>query len=270
MPSSAPAPAADEAPARAAADVPTAEYEALIAAIGYDFVCLERLRRALTHRSRTNEEDAPGGGAAPLPNNERLEFLGDAVVDLVVSHALMGLLPEAREGELSRLRATVVNEGGLAEAAQQAQLGAFLRLGRGEEQTGGRQKASILADAMEAVIGAVFLDGGLPAAEQVIARLLGEQILAAAAGNTSADYKTRLQEWTQARQREVPRYDVINAWGPDHDKVFEVAVSVAGRELAQAAGTSKKEAQQRAAELALSRLAAEEVTDGPRASAPKL
>jgi len=245
-----------------------AEYDALLAAIDYHFVRGDRLRRALTHRSRVQEDDGATGSAAPPPNNERLEFLGDAVVNLVVGHALMRALPDAREGDLSRLRATVVNEAGLAEAAQRAGLGAFLRLGRGEEQTGGRQKVSILADAMEAVIGAVFLDGGLAAAERVITRLLEERIRAATAGTTTADHKTRLQEWTQARRREVPRYEVVQTSGPDHDKVFEVAVSVAGGELARAAGGSKKEAQQRAAALALARLAAEEAEGAAPAPDP--
>lgn len=236
-----------------------ADYGALSAALGYDFVRLDRLRRALTHRSCVKEQEGDAEGSWSSSNNERLEFLGDAVVNLVVGHGLMRALPDAREGELSRLRATVVNEAGLAEAAQRAELGAFLRLGRGEEQTGGRQKASILADAMEAVIGAVFLDGGLAAAERVVTRLLGDRMQAATLGATVADHKTRLQELTQARRREVPRYDVVKSWGPDHDKVFEVAVSLDGRELGRGSGSSKKEAQQRAAAQAIERLAHEEL-----------
>src|SRR6266536_1289686 len=151
---------------------------------------------ALTHKSYVNEHRGEG-----LFDNERLEFLGDAVIDLAVSHRLMERFPEAREGELSKIRAAVVDEPGLARIARELDLGALLRLGRGEELTGGRQKASLLADAMEAVVAALYLGGGLAPVLALLDRFLGEAFAHAAAGTLDRDYKTQLQELAQSRLR---------------------------------------------------------------------
>lgn len=226
-------------------------YERLEQRLGYAFKDRSLLESALTHKSFLNEN--PGLGRS---DNERLEFLGDAVLDLVIRHLLMERFPVLREGELSMTRAQIVSEQGLAEVAQGLDLGEWLHLGRGEEQTGGRRKPSLLADACEAVLAAVYLDGGYAAAFEV-ARQLFEPRLARITGPGVTDYKTRLQERAHALCREPPRYAVVGERGPDHDKTFEVAVTVGGKEYARAEGKSKKEAEQRAAAQALSMLEAE-------------
>jgi ribonuclease III len=174
----------------------------------------------------------------------------------VVGHLLMERFPELREGELSKARAQIVNEQGLAEVALALRLGDWLFLGRGEEQTGGRRKPSLLADACEAVIAAVYRDGGFQAAFEVVRRLLEPRLVAVDAPGIT-DYKTRLQERAQGTLRETPRYAIVGERGPDHEKTFEVAVTIAGEERARAEGRSKKEAEQRAAALALDALDAE-------------
>jgi ribonuclease-3 len=186
---------------------------------------------ALTHRSYVNEH--PGEG---LEDNERLEFLGDAVIDLAVSHRLMERVPEATEGELSKMRAAVVDEPGLAALARAVDLGPLLRLGRGEELTGGRDKPSLLADAMEAVVAAVYLEGGLPAVLALVDRYLGEVFERASAGTLDRDYKTQLQELAQSRFRLAPRYQVVAELGPDHAKQFEVEVELRGAVVGRASG----------------------------------
>src|SRR5262249_5412333 len=150
-------------------------------------------------------------------DNERLEFLGDAVVDLAISHRLMLRFPQAAEGELSRLRALIVNEEGLATVARQLNLGQLLLLGRGEELTGGRQKSSVLADALEAVLGAVYLSSGVDRVFELIDRLFAESLDGVAEGRSGFDYKTRLQEDAQERLRLAPRYRVVSETGPDHE-----------------------------------------------------
>ncbi len=206
---------------------------------------------ALTHKSYVNEHrDQPG-----LLDNERLEFLGDAVIDLAVSHRLMERFPEAREGELSKMRAAVVDELGLCEMARALELGALLRLGRGEELTGGRQKSSLLADAMEAVIAAVFLEAGLEPVLQIADRFLGDAFARATAGTLDRDFKTQLQELAQSRLRSTPRYRVVAERGPDHSKTFEVETELRGEVLGRGSGRSKKDAEQAAAKLALEALA---------------
>jgi ribonuclease-3 len=225
----------------------------LEAKLGYTFQDTLLLERALTHKSYLNENPAVGRG-----DNERLEFLGDAVLGLVIGHLLMDRFPNLREGELSMTRAQIVSEPTLADVAAEIGLGEWLFLGRGEEQTGGRRKPSLLADAMEAVVGAVYLDSGFSAGHAVVARLFASRIERVASPGTT-DFKTRLQERAQALRRETPRYTVTGEHGPDHDKVFEVAVLLGGREVARAGGKSKKEAEQRAAEQALSLLDAEEI-----------
>ncbi len=213
--------------------------------LGYTFEDGELLERALTHKSFANENADLG-----RTDNERLEFLGDAVIDLIVGHLLMDAFPELREGELSMMRAAIVSESGLAVVARQLDLGHYLSLGKGESQTGGRDKSSLIADGLEAVIAAVYLDGGFAASHQMVSALFADQIANASMPGFS-DFKTRLQELAQARYREPPYYEVVSETGPDHDKTFEVAVTLQARQLASAAGKSKKEAEQRAAEAAL-------------------
>lgn len=221
------------------------EFDRLERLLGYRFQRPELLERALTHRSYANEQ-RPQSAAA---DNEKLEFLGDAVLDLVVGHHLMDSFPDLREGELSVTRAQVVSESGLSQVAAELGLGAFLRLGRGEERTGGRDKPSLLADAFEAVVAAVYLDGGFEAARELALRLLGRRMEAIDASGFH-DFKTRLQESAQAKLKATPEYRVVGEAGPDHDKTFEVAVVIKDREWARAVGKSKKAAEQRAAAMA--------------------
>jgi len=225
----------------------SAEYGELEVALGYVFVSAAYLTRALTHRSFANEQELV------VADNERLEFLGDAVIGLAVGHELMRRFPDVSEGQLSVLRAQLVSETGLSRAARALELGRWLRLGRGEEQTGGRDKSSLLADAFEAVCAAVYLDGGFEPARDLVIRLLDVGLAEIDAGVTH-DFKTRLQEWVQADQKAPPVYEVVDTSGPDHDKRFTVRVLVAGDELGRATGRSKKGAEQDAARAALARL----------------
>jgi len=227
-----------------------ADIEQLEERLGYSFASRELLEQALTHRSFGHENPDRGG-----KDYERLEFLGDAVLDLVIGHVLFERFPSLREGDLSMRRAEIVSEGGLAEVARRLELGRWLYLGRGEEQTGGRDKSSILADSCEAVFAAIYLDGGFAAAERA-ARALFDVDAERPAEPGFVDYKTRLQELIQAEYREPPRYSVEGEEGPDHAKSFEVAVSVQGRELGRATGRSKKTAEQQAAKNALEALEA--------------
>jgi ribonuclease-3 len=231
-------------------------YAALEARLGHAFADRTLCEAALTHKSWLNE--APG--AAARTDNERLEFLGDAVLALVVSDLLMKRFPDRSEGELSKARAVVVSEAGLASTAQAMGLGQWIFLGRGEDQAGGRGKASILSDALEALMGAVYLDGGLDAARGV-----ADQLFSAALRDvetrTRYDYKSRLQERAQALLQATPQYRVVGQEGPDHDKRFAVTISLAGREYGRAVGRSKKEAEQSAAAQALAIL---EAGDPPR------
>jgi ribonuclease-3 len=219
--------------------------------IGVAFRAPLTARAAVTHRSYVNEH--PGEG---LEDNERLEFLGDAVIDLAISHRLMERFPAASEGELSKMRAAVVDEPGLAGLARSLDLGSLLRLGRGEELTGGREKPSLLADAMEAVVAAVYLEGGLAAVLGLVDRYLGEVFDRASAGTLDRDFKTQLQEVAQSRYRLAPRYRVVAELGPDHAKRFDVEVELRGEVVGRATGRSKKDAEQAAARLALETLAA--------------
>ena len=248
--------APDQAPTSEAppAAGPSAAGAALVAALSerLGVVLCDRATAlaSLTHKSYVNEHRDEA-----LGDNERLEFLGDAVIDLAVSHRLMERFPAAREGDLSKMRAAVVDEAGLAALARAIDLGELLRLGRGEELTGGRNKASLLADAMEAVVAAVYLETGLPGVLGLVDRQLGEAFARAAAGTLDRDYKTQLQETAQARLRATPRYRVVAEHGPDHAKLFEVELDVRGDVLGRATGRSKKDAEQAAARLALDALA---------------
>jgi ribonuclease-3 len=226
-------------------------YDPLCELLGHTFTDGNLLERALTHKSFLNEN--PQAVAAGRQDNERLEFLGDAVLDLAIGHLLMESFPSRTEGELSKTRAQIVSEPGLAEVASALGLGQWLFLGRGEEQSGGRRKPSLLADACEAVMAAIYLDAGFPTALATTRRLFAGAV-AAAHDAGGSDYKTRLQERAQGLLKLQPRYSVITTVGPDHDKTFEVAVTLGDREYARASGKSKKEAEQRAAERALALL----------------
>jgi ribonuclease-3 len=214
------------------------------------------LERALTHRSYAYEN----GG---LPTNERLEFLGDAVLGLVITDALFRTHPDLSEGQLAKLRAAVVNMRALADVARALDLGKYLRLGRGEETTGGRDKSSILGDAVEAVIGAVYLAGGFPLATEFVHRLFDPLLESSARLGAGLDWKTSLQELTARAALGVPEY-VVEERGPDHEKVFTAHVVVGGTDYGLGTGRSKKEAEQQAAEAAWTAIRAMlgESTDG--------
>jgi ribonuclease-3 len=212
------------------------------------------LERALTHRSYAYEH----GG---LPTNERLEFLGDAVLGLAVTDALYRTHPDLAEGQLAKLRASVVNTRALAGVARELGLGRWLRLGRGEETTGGRDKNSILADTTEALLGAVYLDRGVEAAVALVERLFGPLMHAAAQDGAALDWKTALQELSAVRGLGVPDYRLDES-GPDHAKRFVAVVHVGGQPQGQGDGRSKKEAEQRAAEAAFGALSASATHDG--------
>jgi ribonuclease-3 len=223
--------------------------QALEARLGVTLALPELGLQALTHKSYVNEHKE-----VRLLDNERLEFLGDAVVDLAISDRLMGRFPHATEGELSKLRALIVNEDGLARIARRLQLGELLLLGRGEELTGGRDKNSVLADALEAVIGAVYRGSGLGAVLEMVDRHFADALEGVAQGRSGLDYKTKLQEDVQTRMKVAPRYRVVSEAGPDHEKTFEVEVSIGSELYARATGKSKKEAEQAAARATLEML----------------
>jgi ribonuclease III len=213
-------------------------------------ISAETLERALTHRSYAYEN----GG---LPTNERLEFLGDSVLSLVVTDTLFNAHPDLPEGQLAKLRAAVVQMSTLAEvAAHELNLGAYVRLGRGEEGTGGRDKPSILADTLEAVIGATYIDCGLDEADGLVHRLFDPVIKRSALLGAGLDWKTSLQELTADRGLGVPDYQVRDS-GPDHQKMFRAVVKVGARELGSGEGRSKKAAEQLAAEAAYLAITAE-------------
>lgn len=215
----------------------------LRAELGYEPRDVALFRAALTHRS------------APGPNNERLEFLGDAVLNLVVAHHLYAEFPDATEGDLSRLRARVVSGEPLAEVAASLKLGEALQLGSGELKTGGFRRQSILADAFEAVCGAIYLDGGLSVAESVIERLFEPRIAALPAPHELKDAKTRLQEYLQSRGLSLPRYRVERVEGEAHEQTFHVTCEVPGLRLsAEGRGSSRRRAEQESAERILAGL----------------
>jgi ribonuclease III len=210
--------------------------------LGYAFEHPELLEEALRHASYTHEQEEPS-----LRDNERLEFLGDAVLDLAVSHILMELFKSAQEGDLSKYRASVVNEKMLSQVAGDLGLGEFLLLGRGEEMGGGREKISILADSMEALLGAVYLDGGFEKTMGIIRILFLPLLMKLNSSESIEDYKSLLQEYTQDGLKARPDYIVIHESGPSHDRLFRVAIYLRGKVLAEGEGKSKKEAEQKAA-----------------------
>jgi len=216
----------------------------LEAALGYEFRDRQLLERALLHSSAAGEQS--------LPSNQTMEFLGDAVVDLAVSDVLFGLHPDSDEGELTRTRAALVSARGLAHIARNLDLGRWLRLGRGEERSGGRSKAKILADSYEAIIAAVFLDAGYAAARRVVEHTFGEDI--GRAQSAGCDYKTNLQELTQNLYRTTPRYAVVSMTGPDHARRFEVEIRLGTDVIARGEGPNRKSAEQMAARIAVDSL----------------
>lgn len=237
----------------------TSNQEQLEERLGYRFAKPELLERALTHSSAIPElrashaaESTPG----LLPqDNEQLEFLGDAVLDMLASEYLLAAFPDWSEGQLSKSRARMVNARALELAARRLRLGEHLRLGRGEEKTGGREKPALLADALEAVIAAIYLEGGLEAARQVLRRVLFEFALEERGERIAdSDRKSALQEFLQGRGQPPAEYRLAAETGPDHQKKFEIEVWVGGERMASGHGSTKKEAEQRAAHTALERL----------------
>jgi len=230
-----------------------AELESLL---GHSFRDPRWLHQSLMHSSRIPERT----DQEPAESNEKLEFLGDAVLELVVSEELVRDFPDWSEGQLSKSRARLVNATAISLAAQRLGLGKYLRLGRGEEKTGGRTKPALLADAYEALIAAIYLDGGLEAARGFVRRSLVEGAIAVEAerlGHT--DHKSALQEFLQSRGMAPGTYHVIAESGPDHQKTFRVEVRIGGQAPAVGAGKTKKEAEQSAAIAALIQLGAEEI-----------
>jgi ribonuclease III len=222
----------------------TTSLDELQQALGYRFRNPDLLNIALTHRSYANENTSDA-----CPDNERLEFLGDAVLDLCISDLLMSQYPDYREGRLSQLRAAIVNEPPLAEMARSFRLGDYLLLGKGEEGSGGRCKASLLADSFEALVAAIYLDSGFEHAAALIRRLF--EPLIAQSHRIYQDHKTALQQMCQSLYRETPRYTLIREYGPDHDKIFEVQLCLAERIITTGSGKNKKEAERQAAEKAI-------------------
>jgi ribonuclease III len=218
--------------------------------INYVFTNIDLLDNALVHRSFVNENPA-----LSCKDNERLEFLGDAVIGLCISDILIKEFTDYAEGQLSKLRAYVVNEHSLAGLARKLNLGDYLLLGKGEESSGGRAKTSILSNAFEAVVAAIFLDSGFEDVYKLLQNIFEPLIVEGAKSLIYRDYKTALQEICQNRFKETPKYMLIRETGPDHDKVFEISLTVAGKITTAGAGKSKKEAEQRAAQKALEELA---------------
>ena len=219
--------------------------ESLESIIGHSFREPRLLAEALTHGSVSYESQRSG------IDNQRLEFLGDAVLQLALSHELFVQLPQADEGRLTKTRAHVVSTKSLAALSRRMGLGQFLVMGRGEEANGGRDRDSSLADALEAVIGAIYLDAGLEAAMQFIQRILGDDLEIVLRGPGESNPKGDLQEKLQAVNAEAPVYRIVSQSGPDHAKLFDAVVTWQGNELGRGSGKSKKEAEVRAAEAAL-------------------
>ena len=215
--------------------------------LGYTFRNKALLENALTHSSYANENRE-----RHLPDNERLEFLGDSILGFVVAEYLYRNFPDKPEGELTRIRADLVCERNLAEAAATIELGSYLLLGHGEEHGGGRKRDSIVSDAMESVIAASYMDGGFSAAKEIIDRLILSDVPAGKPHNF--DYKTALQELVQRKKDQVLRYELTGESGPDHDKKFEVEVLLNGKPCGNGSGSSKKRAEQAAAAAAIDAL----------------
>ena len=218
------------------------DLDALQERLGHTFDDSEILLDALTHRSYAHEHRSQG-----VRDNERLEFLGDAVLDLVVAELLMDKYPTADEGALSRARAALVSERSLSRVARSLELGEWLRLGRGEERSGGRDKSSLLADSFEALVASLYIDGDLEEVSKIVDRLFQHRMEYIMEGELNRDAKSRLQEYLQANHATLPAYVTVGESGPEHDKRFHVEVSVWGYCVGRGEGRSKKEAEQCAA-----------------------
>ncbi len=219
------------------------DYSQLEKRLNYTFKDKQLIIEALTHKSYKKPY-----------NNERLEFLGDAVLDLIVGEYLFNKFPNSNEGFLSKIRASLVNESGFTLLAQTIDLGSYIFLSPAEENNNGRKKPSLLSNAFEAIVGAIYLEGGLQAAKKIAVALLEEAYPQIDLQSLSKDYKTALQELTQATHGVTPSYELLSSCGPDHKKEFEIAVILDNTTIATAKGKSKKEAQQKAAQIALETL----------------
>lgn len=213
--------------------------------IAYSFTNKQLLLQALTHKSYTNEQPEH------VAHNERLEFLGDAVLELAISDLAFNKFPDIPEGGLTRIRAEVVSEKGLYEIAKQLRIGTGLRLGRGEQKNGGSEKSSLLADALEALLGAIYCDAGFVVVCRVIEKLFSEIIERSAKIRYGSDYKTCLQERLQALYGGLPEYLLAQVSGPDHERIFSMEVHFSGKLIGKGSGSSKKNAEQKAAAVAL-------------------
>jgi ribonuclease-3 len=236
-----------------------ADDERLMERIGYEFRDPNLLDRALTHSSAVPELRAARGediafAASAVQDNERLEFLGDAVLELLASEFLLSHFPEWTEGQLSKSRARIVNAHSLEHAARSLSLGEHLRLGRGEEKTGGREKPALLADSFEAVVAAIYLDGGLEPARELLTRTVFVQASENGERIAESDRKSALQEFLQGKGGQLAEYRLARESGPDHQKLFLVEVWIKGECMASAEGSTKKEAEQKAARSALEKL----------------
>ncbi|AQW82060.1 ribonuclease III [Campylobacter pinnipediorum] len=211
--------------------------------LNYTFIDLKNLKEALTHKSSKFNY-----------NNERLEFLGDAVMDLIVGEYLFKKFKKTNEGDMSKLRAALVNEKSFANMAKNLHLGEFVYISTAEENNGGREKPSILSDVFEAVMGAIYIESGLEKVREIAIRVLEECYPKIDLLNLAKDYKTSLQEITQSNLGVTPTYELIRSFGPDHKKEFEIALFVNNTEISRAIANSKKEAQQKAAKIALEKI----------------
>ena len=233
--------------------------EQLMEKLGYEFRDAKLLDRALTHSSAVPELRAARGediafAGSEVQDNERLEFLGDAVLELLTSEFLLKNFPEWTEGQLSKSRARIVNAHSLEIAARSLDIGSHLRLGRGEEKTGGREKPALLADAFEAVVAAMYLDGGLVPARELLTNTVFLQARENGDRMAESDRKSALQEFLQGKGGQLAEYRLAGESGPDHQKTFLVEVWIRGERMASAEGSTKKEAEQKAARSALERL----------------
>lgn len=222
------------------------QIKALEKALNYKFKRTDLITEALTHKSYKKPY-----------NNERLEFLGDAVLDLIVGEYLFNKFPKEDEGVLSKIRASLVNEKGFTRLAKKINLGNSLLISLAEENNDGRTKPSLLSNAFEAIIGAIYLEAGLKVSSNITIKLIESTYQSIDLNSLSKDFKTTLQELTQADFGETPTYKLVRSFGPDHKKEFEIAVELQNRVIASALGKSKKEAQQRVAEIALKKLKGE-------------
>ena len=223
--------------------MPNKSIETLEQKLNYKFKSKKLITEALTHKSFKQPYD-----------NERLEFLGDAVLDLIVGEFLFNKFSKSDEGKLSKIRASLVNEDGFCKLATYLNLGAYIMMSNAEENNGGREKASLLANAFEAIMGAIYLESGLDVTRDIALKLINDNYEKITLDELFKDFKTALQELTQARFGVIPVYEVIASRGPDHQKEFEVAVLIDDKEYARAIGKSKKIAQQEAAKIALDML----------------